>query len=160
MKKIIFVLALVVLTGVGCNNKTNSAQMPAGENIACTMDAKQCADGSYVGRIGPNCEFAPCPTTNNTAPAATEWKTITIGGIVDFQIPAHCNADPGAGTTYITCPEKPGDTPTPEFVFSSDGIQVNMKRWENQSSPYWDETVKSMRIKTPLTHAIDIHIAQ
>ncbi len=28
---------------------------------ACTMEAKQCPDGSYVGRSGPNCEFAPCP---------------------------------------------------------------------------------------------------
>lgn len=27
---------------------------------ACTMDAKLCPDGSYVGRTGPNCEFAPC----------------------------------------------------------------------------------------------------
>lgn len=30
--------------------------------VACTMDAKKCADGSYVGRTGPNCEFV-CPTT-------------------------------------------------------------------------------------------------
>lgn len=29
---------------------------------ACTMEAKLCPDGSYVGREGPNCEFAPCPT--------------------------------------------------------------------------------------------------
>ena len=28
---------------------------------ACTMEVKQCADGSYVGRTGPNCEFAKCP---------------------------------------------------------------------------------------------------
>jgi hypothetical protein len=28
---------------------------------ACTMDAKMCPDGSYVGRQGPTCEFAPCP---------------------------------------------------------------------------------------------------
>jgi hypothetical protein len=28
--------------------------------VACTMDAKQCPDGSYVGRSGPNCEFV-CP---------------------------------------------------------------------------------------------------
>ena len=28
---------------------------------ACTMEAKQCTDGSYVGRSGPNCEFAKCP---------------------------------------------------------------------------------------------------
>lgn len=31
------------------------------EFIACTMDAKMCPDGSYVGRIAPKCEFAPCP---------------------------------------------------------------------------------------------------
>ncbi len=29
---------------------------------ACTMEAKQCADGSYVSRVGPNCEFAECPS--------------------------------------------------------------------------------------------------
>lgn len=29
--------------------------------VACTMDAKMCPDGSYVGRVAPNCEFAPCP---------------------------------------------------------------------------------------------------
>ncbi len=27
----------------------------------CTEDAKQCPDGSYVGRVAPSCEFAPCP---------------------------------------------------------------------------------------------------
>jgi hypothetical protein len=30
--------------------------------VACTMEAKICPDGSSVGRVGPNCEFAPCPT--------------------------------------------------------------------------------------------------
>jgi putative hemolysin len=34
---------------------------PICEQVACTMDAKICADGTAVGRIGPNCEFAPCP---------------------------------------------------------------------------------------------------
>jgi len=32
------------------------------ETKACTMEAKLCPDGSYVGRVGPNCEFAKCPT--------------------------------------------------------------------------------------------------
>lgn len=32
-----------------------------GQGVVCTMEAKQCPDGSYVGRQGPNCEFAPCP---------------------------------------------------------------------------------------------------
>ncbi|MEI6304792.1 MAG: hypothetical protein WCP09_02110 [Candidatus Taylorbacteria bacterium] len=30
------------------------------EPVACTMDARQCPNGSYVGRTGPNCEFV-CP---------------------------------------------------------------------------------------------------
>lgn len=28
---------------------------------ACTLEAKLCADGSSVGRSGPNCEFEKCP---------------------------------------------------------------------------------------------------
>ena len=32
-----------------------------GEMTLCTQDAKLCPDGSYVGRTGPNCEFAVCP---------------------------------------------------------------------------------------------------
>ncbi len=28
----------------------------------CTMDAKLCADGTAVGRIPPDCDFAPCPS--------------------------------------------------------------------------------------------------
>lgn len=32
-----------------------------GVEVACTMEAKICPDGSSVGRMPPNCEFAPCP---------------------------------------------------------------------------------------------------
>jgi hypothetical protein len=38
------------------------------EGVACTMEAKICPDGSSVGRTGPNCEFAPCPTPKAPAP--------------------------------------------------------------------------------------------
>ena len=31
------------------------------EEVFCTQDEKLCPDGSYVGKVGPNCEFAPCP---------------------------------------------------------------------------------------------------
>ncbi len=40
------------------------------EPVFCTMDAKICPDGSAVGRRGPNCEFAPCPSpTGSSTPA-------------------------------------------------------------------------------------------
>jgi len=29
--------------------------------VACTMEAKLCPDGSSVGRSGPKCEFIACP---------------------------------------------------------------------------------------------------
>jgi len=45
--------------------------------IACTMDAKLCPDGSYVGRTGPSCEFATCPTTTNTS----EKPDLIVGAV-------------------------------------------------------------------------------
>ncbi len=40
----------------------NTPENP-GEEVFCTMDAKMCPDGSYVGRVAPNCEFAACPVS-------------------------------------------------------------------------------------------------
>lgn len=48
--------------------------------VACTMEAKLCPDGSSVGRSGPNCEFAACPTqSSNTSPTIdmSKWQTYT-----------------------------------------------------------------------------------
>ncbi len=36
--------------------------------IVCTMDAKQCPDGSWVSRKPPGCQFAPCPGEDQTSP--------------------------------------------------------------------------------------------
>jgi hypothetical protein len=33
------------------------------EQVACTMDAMECPDGSFVGRVAPSCEFAECPAS-------------------------------------------------------------------------------------------------
>lgn len=42
---------------------TGLVRLPAPDPapVACTQEAKQCPDGSYVGRTGPNCEFSLCP---------------------------------------------------------------------------------------------------
>lgn len=34
--------------------------LPGGQTL-CPMDAKICPNGSYVGRVVPDCEFSPCP---------------------------------------------------------------------------------------------------
>lgn len=41
---------------------------------ACTLDAKVCPDGSSVGRIPPNCEFAPCPSPQSTSRLSSSPK--------------------------------------------------------------------------------------
>ena len=45
------------------------------EMIACTLDAKICPDGSAVGRVGPNCEFAACPGESGNS---TGQRSITV----------------------------------------------------------------------------------
>lgn len=52
------ILAATLAIG-GCVD-SNPTPPPA---AICTMDARQCPDGSYVGRTGPNCEFSICPAT-------------------------------------------------------------------------------------------------
>lgn len=67
MKKPFVFLALVVLTiGVYFVYTENVS-----EPTACTLEAKMCPDGSFVGRTGPDCEFQDCPRANK--------KTLTIG---------------------------------------------------------------------------------
>ncbi len=68
MKKtfIILIVLLVVLTGAWFGLRF---LIGGEEPVACTMDAKLCPDGSYVGRVGPDCEFALCP-------GAPQWSAI------------------------------------------------------------------------------------
>ena len=61
---VIAVLAGVVLILIG-NREPSSPSVNEDnidpEPVACTMEAKMCPDGSFVGRTGPNCEFEACP---------------------------------------------------------------------------------------------------
>jgi hypothetical protein len=71
-------------------------------NVAtsCTQEARLCPGGSAVGRTGPNCEFAPCPTAppTNEPPVAVEPGWIDHADAatgVSFQYPKDL------GTKYI-----------------------------------------------------------
>ncbi|MEX0918466.1 MAG: Gmad2 immunoglobulin-like domain-containing protein [Candidatus Paceibacterota bacterium] len=59
---IIIIIVAIFIIGSGIyfyksNQKTDDI-------VACTMDAMECPDGSWVGRTGPNCEFV-CPASQN-----------------------------------------------------------------------------------------------
>lgn len=71
---------IILLTGTGSyilgQNSVRPAALitPTITQIAqktCSLEAKVCPDGSSVGRSGPNCEFAPCPTV---IPSVTNTK--------------------------------------------------------------------------------------
>lgn len=90
---------------------------------ACTEEAKICPDGTAVGRTGPNCEFAPCPSvntnsgananasanTNTAGPAAADWKRFTDEqyGFM-FQYPYAWSAK--TGTTILVTVTPPGQS--------------------------------------------------
>ncbi len=57
-------------TGGNGSNSSNA--------VACTMEAKICPDGSYVGRQGPNCEFALCPGEGSSSSASDKVSDGTI----------------------------------------------------------------------------------
>ena len=46
--------------------------VPTNSPVACSQEVKLCPDGSAVGRVGPNCEFAKCPQQNIDT---SNWKT-------------------------------------------------------------------------------------
>lgn len=54
--------ASVIVTDKPERDAKNESAADSEESVFCTMDAKQCPDGSYVGRQAPDCEFAPCPS--------------------------------------------------------------------------------------------------
>ena len=56
---VILITIIVVLAGVWLGLKFITGEEP----VACTMDAKLCPDGSYVGRVPPKCDFAVCSET-------------------------------------------------------------------------------------------------
>ncbi len=73
MKKWLIVLIILVLIAV-------SAAVYYLQNyrfMGCTKEAKICPNGRGVGRVGPNCEFAPCELPASLEECETKegfWK--------------------------------------------------------------------------------------
>lgn len=87
----------------------------------------------------------------------TSWRTFTESG-VEFKLPPGYKMDAGAGNRYVVRDDPNNPSPTPDMHISTDGLQVNFRRWEGNAWQYWDEVIASIRIKTPLTHQLQINI--
>ncbi len=74
----ILAIVLSIISYYIYRNYPYGAPIPP-QQLACTLEAKICPDGTSVGRSGPRCEFSPCPTPQESTPSAdmTNWKTYT-----------------------------------------------------------------------------------
>ncbi len=91
--KVLVAVALVVGTSLFAYQYFSKTEN--NEEVACTMEAKLCPDGSYVGRTGPECEFAACPGSGEVT-----WST-TSTEEVSFSYPASLS------TSYISTVDWP-----------------------------------------------------
>lgn len=121
MRKNVFtplVIALIVMAVLICGAvaflvyKQKPTTTPKG--VFCTMGAKQCPDGSYVGRSGPDCAFAKCSSTSPTpAPAPDQ----TCGGATDGSCPKGYRCIQDCGPPVVRA-----DSPPPSYRCVADAI--------------------------------------
>lgn len=143
MAKTVFcVLMLFLFTG--CLQETPTP-------VACTLDAKICPDGSAVGRIGPDCEFAACPGDALTSATDTpppkhfpdtpkpnakcvdgQTKEATCPDGVTTYLAENCVDGKWATVMYIRNPCEPLPTREPEDLASSGKIcpSVCVPMWQ------------------------------
>lgn len=106
MKMIFILLVLLLVLGGGSYAylffKGQTTQPTPPITKACTQEAKLCPDGSSVGRSGPNCAFAPCPSTIPSTTSAG-LKTYTNPKYAfSLQYPSNLTVQPvGASAFWI-----------------------------------------------------------
>lgn len=89
MKIILAIVAIFIAGGVLSYVVFNDGIGEIGGPTACTADAKLCPDGSYVGRSGPNCSFAPCPAVEELeVPADVQAHIDAKSDLVRLESPA------------------------------------------------------------------------
>ncbi|PIR78902.1 MAG: hypothetical protein COU26_04065 [Candidatus Levybacteria bacterium CG10_big_fil_rev_8_21_14_0_10_36_30] len=74
---IIGIILFLLVAGSAAGFYIFNQQVP--KQIACTMEAKVCPDGTSVGRSGPKCEFTPCPAFSTPTPTPTLEKGLHEG---------------------------------------------------------------------------------
>lgn len=136
---LIVVVGLVLIGAVYVFIKPSLAPMSGGQ-VACTQEAKQCPDGSYVGRTGPKCEFAACPDVSANSHKVlfkcAEGKSITATfkeGGVEFYV------SDGRSLTF-NFKQVPADNDTEAKYASDDGKTV---LWVNEQSAFLEENGKT-----------------
>jgi len=66
-----------------------------GSGEPCNMDTRVCPDGSSIGRVGPNCDFAKCPSGDTNQ---ENWTTYT-DSTFHFRYPSSWMVESGSEET-------------------------------------------------------------
>jgi|SRR3989344_8676138 len=126
MKHYVILIVVAMLTALIAFwvGTTRIAKAPI-DGVACTQEAKLCPDGSAVGRTGPNCEFAKCPTANATS---------TAGGGENDSILPYTSGVRGTVLLGPTCPVL-RDPPDPQCADKPYATAIVVYR-ANSTSPF------------------------
>ncbi len=109
---------------------------------ACTEEARLCPDGSSVGRVGPNCEFAQCPTS--TPDPTANWSGYTSStGTFSFKYPSDVNLTiqeegPSAEAEVILLKQGPTQKPQTELF---DALRLSFAVWNTSNYPTLEEFI-------------------
>ena len=71
---------------------------------SCTSDAQMCPDGTVVGRTGPNCSFAPCPSVETIERNTRHPWVLEVQQLLNktsCQVSAFGAGSPGQETNYF-----------------------------------------------------------
>ena len=100
------IVGVLVVAGGAYYFFEKRVQEPGG----CTLEAKICPDGSVVGRVGHNCEFAPCPESEaENGVSCGGWNTFgdiiceCSGQLESFVCPSDAICDSGTDVCHGTC---------------------------------------------------------
>ncbi len=72
--------------------------------VYCAQDVMRCADGTYVGRVPPACDFKACPAAPVTG---TISGTVSIGPLCPVEPCPYPRPNPYAGRSVVLTPEAP-----------------------------------------------------
>ncbi len=111
---------------------TEEVSAPEEEMVFCTMDAKQCPDGSYVGRVAPSCAFASCVEEPTSAPEESEMLYCTEAMKRGEACAATLKYEPVCALVEVQCVTTPCN-PIPETFDSacSACMQGNVSAYTN-----------------------------
>jgi hypothetical protein len=110
------------------NSDPQSCSGDGCEQVYCAMDAQLCPDGSFVGRVPPECEFSPCPSVKEKLENCMFQSDIESRNKCNFIISNINSFEQCIDAGFSTLKSVPEQCSTPDGrIFKNE----NNQDWEN-----------------------------